>query len=91
MNIIRNYYRLSRYPPFDGLSVRGRAIFTIIVLPSYSVPLSSSIAFWPSVSFCISTKPNPLDFPVYLSDMILAEETSPYPVNNSFKSASFVP
>ena len=64
--------------------------FTEICLWSNSAPFNSSMAFWPAASSGISTKPKPLDLLVSLSVMILAEETSPYSENKSFKSASVV-
>jgi len=66
-----------------GRSSRGRASLTTNGLPSTSLPLNISIAFFASSSVDISTKPKPLDRPEYLSEITFAETIVPAPANSS--------
>jgi hypothetical protein len=53
-------------------------------------PFSSSIAFSPSAFVAISTNAKPRERPLNLSATILADVTSPYGENASFRSCSVV-
>src|SRR5438445_484200 len=70
-------------PPPPGRFSWGLASFTVIVRPFIWVPFSAVIAFWASSAVAISTTPNPRDWPVYRSVMILADVTDPCCENSS--------
>lgn len=59
-------------------------------LPSYSAPVSSSIAVLASSSLAISTKPKPLERPVSLSVITLADLISPYSSKSCLRSLSLI-
>jgi hypothetical protein len=64
------------------------ASFTDIFFPFRPTPSKVSMAPRASVSSGMSTKPNPRLLPVTLSTITLADLTSPYNSNISFKSMS---
>src|SRR3989442_1187340 len=70
-------------PPPPGRFSWGLASFTVILRPFIWVPFSAVIAFWASSAVAISTNPNPRDWPVYRSVMILADVTDPCCENSS--------
>src|SRR5579862_4361289 len=74
-----SYQRLLRRPPPPPpeRSVFGRASLMVRARPLSSVPLSSEIAFSASASLVISTKPNPLGWPVSRSVTMLTRSTDP--------------
>ena len=71
-----------------GPSVLGRATDTIMFFRQLLRRSVLRIALFPVSSSAISTNPYPLERPVSLSMMTLAETTSPYSANNSSNSAS---
>src|ERR1700761_1677731 len=81
------YQRLFRSRWEEPPSDLGLALETEMVLPSALVPSSSFIAF-SAASSAISTKANPLDLPVSLSEITFADFTSPYLLNIDLNSSS---
>src|SRR4051794_34304098 len=64
----------------------GFASLTVKARPCSSYPLNRSIAACASCVLPISTKPNPRDWPVNLSEITFAEVTAPTWLNNPSSS-----
>src|ERR1700760_851767 len=81
------YKRSPRFRWNEPPSDLGLAFETEIVRPSALDPSRSFIAF-SAASSAISTKANPLDLPVSLSNMTFADVTSPNLPNIDFNCSS---
>ncbi len=91
VTIRSGYQRLLPKPPPLARSPFGRASLTFRQRPSRSVPLTAVIAFSPSPSFAISTKPKPRGWPVSRSVTMLTLSTVPWVSNNARTDSSEAP